>query len=660
MAGNEIKSEMMRGHIDTFILLSLVDSDKDSNEIKTAIEEKSENKLTVKQGTFYSAMQRLVKQNFIKEYRSSAVDGIRRKYYSLTEKGKKSLDKNREEWNKSKALIDNIIDSPSEPEKPQPPVMKIEFDEFDEFKQLADVNAKDYNFETPDDDDGYLDRIGEEVLNDLNDELQALNEENTQDTEKSYDIDVDTDNENATSFYDDILPPDDSELMTDTSDEVLNVSDNSENSYNNAYTNTDADEVNDDSMPDLLDEDAVPSEETIVYDFELSQENEENAPEELTSDDEEQITTEIDETENIEKSQINSEENYSENLYSESVKEEPEETSSDKTNNEFIDRIEDKPNELYRQNNDFIAENEVSGKDDSLYVEDGKPTNRREYKSILGKLFPKQEEEFETKPHAELNTTTAKQIDFDEYAERSQGDEKTYEDYDEKSEIESGNFSSDKNNAFDEERSFEPREIKQEQYNKNNQQRPAEKTVEKDSSQSSDYDFSDLYKMAKNEGFKVRTSLSTNEFNGNGIFLNKLNFHASLLFYILLFVEMLVLNFALSGILNWSFTVKAIIAGVPAALPIIMLAMYVISPRRKVREISQFRDAITVFLIVTFQLIIIDLCVALFMEVDFNNIKEVLAYIVVPFILIINIPLFAIVKYTLLDTGRYFDESKNK
>ena len=194
MAGNEIKSEMMRGHIDTFILLSLVDSDKDSNEIKTSIEEKSENKLTVKQGTFYSAMQRLVKQNYIKEYRSSAVDGIRRKYYSLTEKGKKSLEKNREEWNKSKELIDNIIESPSEPEKSQPQITKIEFDEFDEFKKLADTNAKDYNFETPEDDDGYLDRIGEEVLNDLNDELNAINEENESDTEKTYDIDVDTDN----------------------------------------------------------------------------------------------------------------------------------------------------------------------------------------------------------------------------------------------------------------------------------------------------------------------------------------------------------------------------------------------------------------------------------------------------------------------------------
>ncbi len=652
MAGNEIKSEMMRGHIDTFILLSLIDSDKDSNEIKTSIEEKSENKLTVKQGTFYSAMQRLVKQNFIKEYRSSAVDGIRRKYYSLTEKGKKSLEKNREEWNKSKELIDNIIDTPSEPEKSQPQLTKIEFDEFDEFKKLADTNAKDYNFETPEDDDGYLDRIGEEVLNDLNDELNAINEEKESDAEKTYDIDVDTDNENATSFYDDILPPDDSELLTDASDEVLDISDDNENTGDN-------NESNDDSLPDLSDEDATPDEDTIVYDFELPQENEENTPDELTSDDEEQITSEITDTENIEKSQMIPEENCSAEKSDSETDKEIDEISNEESSDEIVEKTEEKPNDPNSRHNDLILENESNGKDDSLYVEDGKPTNRREYKSILGKLFPKQEEETETKSQSELKTISAKQIDFDEYSEQSLDDEKTYEDYDENSEIERGNFSSDENTDFNSEKSFTSREIRQEQNSRINQHKTTAKPVEKDTVQSSDYDFSDLYKMAKNEGFKVRTSLSTNEFNGNGIFLNKLNFHASLLFYILLFVEMLVLNFALSGILKWSFTVKAIIAGVPAALPVIMLAMYIISPRRKVREISQFRDAITVFLIVTFQLIIIDLCVALFVEVDFNNIKEVLAYIVVPFILIINIPLFAIVKYTLLDTGRYFDEGDN-
>ena len=85
----DLNGDMIRGHIDTIILLSLVDGDKDSNEIRKNIEDRSDNKFSVKQGTFYSAMQRLVKQSLIKEYRSSATDGIRRKYFSLTEKGEK-------------------------------------------------------------------------------------------------------------------------------------------------------------------------------------------------------------------------------------------------------------------------------------------------------------------------------------------------------------------------------------------------------------------------------------------------------------------------------------------------------------------------------------------------------------------------------------------
>ncbi len=88
----DLNGDMIRGHIDTIILLSLVDGDKDSNEIRKNIEERSDNKFSVKQGTFYSAMQRLVKQSLIKEYRSSATDGIRRKYFSLTEKGEKLVE----------------------------------------------------------------------------------------------------------------------------------------------------------------------------------------------------------------------------------------------------------------------------------------------------------------------------------------------------------------------------------------------------------------------------------------------------------------------------------------------------------------------------------------------------------------------------------------
>lgn len=618
MAGNEIKGEMIRGHVDTFILLSLSNGDKDSNEIKEAIEERSDNKFTVKQGTFYSAMQRLVKQNFIKEYRSSASDGIRRKYYSLTEKGKKSLEKNREEWTKSKEIIDNLIDTPQQPQTEKVVVPEVK-DEFDEFKKFAEQNASDYTFFAPDNsDDSYLDRLGSEVLSDLNAELDSLKSEEelngapdaaTEQTEKTDD---------APDFAD-LLPPDESEFVTDASDDDIA----SEGLY--------ADTANEDEL----------TEDKFVYDFELPEQKPEVVEDEIEETVEETETpldndvesdNSVDKkddspvSENIENSSIKSEENY---YYYETVSDEkanePEENHTEQ--NAVKSEQPDKRPDVRKDDRD---------KDDSLYIEDGAPTNRREYKTILSRLFPKNDEP-ETKPTNETQSEN-RQIDFEEYTvSRNENDDKhEYENY----------------GKIEEEPDEKP-DV--------SEQRPSsrvyrnEKSAEENVSGQNEYDFSDLQKMAKIEGFKVRTSASTNKFNGNGIFINKLNFHSSLLSYGIFFIEMLVLNFALSGVLGWSLGAKALIVGIPALLPLVLFVIYLVSPKRKIREATQFKDAITVFLIITFQLMIVDLCVALFFEVDFNNIKEVLSFIVIPFVIIFNIPLFPIVKYSLLGNGSYFD-----
>lgn len=614
MAGNEIKGEMIRGHVDTFILLSLCNGDKDSNEIKEAIEERSDNKFTVKQGTFYSAMQRLVKQNFIKEYRSSAADGIRRKYYSLTEKGKKSLEKNREEWTKSKELIDNLIDTPQQQPQTEKVIIPEVKDEFDEFKKFAEQNAPDYTFLAPDDsDDSYLDRLGSEVLNDLNDELDSLKS-----GDEGTDVpDVATESDDETPDFTTLLPPDENELVIDASDDDIAA----EGLY--------ADTAGEDEL----------TEDKFVYDFELPEQKPEiveSEPGEISTDSDTTNETYIDEkegivqSENIENSSINTEENHSdyENVSDNDDKKtaEPEENLTEQ--NVVKNEQSDEQTSVKKDDRE---------KDDSLYIEDGAPTNRREYKTILGKLFPKNDEP-ETKPTNEVQDEN-RQIDFDEYStsKNANNDKIGYDDYEEVDD-----------KPDDTVGASEPQ--------------PAariyqtEKIAEENGSRSSDYDFSDLYKMAKIEGFKVRTSASTNKFNGNGIFINKLNFHSSLLFYGIFFIEMLVLNFALAGALGWSLGAKALIVGIPAILPLILFVIYLVSPKRKIREVTQFKDAITVFLIITFQLMIVDLCVALFLEVDFNNIKEVLSFIVIPFIIMFNIPLFPIVKYSLLGSGSYFDQ----
>lgn len=625
MADNEIKGGMMRGHIDTIILLSLVDGDKDSNDIRDAIEEKSDNKYSVKQGTFYSAMQRLVKQNYIKEYRSSAVDGIRRKYYSLTAKGKSSLDKNREEWNKSKELIDNLIETPSEQPKVQENKPTTIADEFDAFKQFADKNASDFEFSSPDASDDYIDRLGEEVLNDLNDELNSIAEENAEKTENSdaeqsvYDNVDDAEKDEKTEEPE--VPevaevteiPEKTteitdELITDADDEIPTEYDNFDEFKEDSYSY-------DFELPE--EESADEAEEETSEEIELTPETEEVYPEQEILEEPENVVKEtpVEVTENIEKEQVYE----SENIIKSS--ENTEETTIIPTEKTIEVAEEVKPEKTEETN------------DDMLYVEEGKPTNSRDYKSLLGRLFPKDEEK---KPE---NAYAEKQMNFDDYdektAETEESDEETY--YSE---------------ADDNNEKIVSREKTDDKYDYS----AIEKTPRVERTSNGDYDFSDLYALANKEGFKVRTSFSTNKNNDGNILINKLNFHAALLLYAILFVEMAVLNFSLSGLLGWSDTAKAIIASSLALYTVVTLIMYAISPKRKVKEITSFKDAIEVSLIIVFQLVIIILCVALFCEVDFNNVKEVLSFIVLPFILCINLPLFPILKYSLLGSGKYFDK----
>ncbi len=629
MADNEIKGGMMRGHIDTIILLSLVDGDKDSNDIRDAIEEKSDNKYSVKQGTFYSAMQRLVKQNYIKEYRSSAVDGIRRKYYSLTTKGKSSLDKNREEWNKSKELIDNLIETPSEQPKVQENKPTTIADEFDAFKQFADKNASDFEFSSPDASDDYIDRLGEEVLSDLNDELNSIAEENAEKTENSdaeqsvYDNVDDAEKDEKTEEPEIPEVPEvteipektteiNDELITDADDEIPTEYDNFDEFKEDSYSY-------DFELPEEEpeEESADEAEEETSEEIELTPETEEVYPEQEILEEPENVVEEtpVEVTENIEKEQVYESENI---IKSSENTEETTIIPTEKT----IEVVEEAKPEKTEETND-----------DMLYVEEGKPTNSRDYKSLLGRLFPKDEEK---KPE---NAYAEKQMNFDDYdektAETEESDEETY--YSE---------------ADDNNEKIVSREKTDDKYDYS----AIEKTPRVERTSNGDYDFSDLYALANKEGFKVRTSFSTNKNNDGNILINKLNFHAALLLYAILFVEMAVLNFSLSGLLGWSDTAKAIIASSLALYTVVTLIMYAISPKRKVKEITSFKDAIEVSLIIVFQLVIIILCVALFCEVDFNNVKEVLSFIVLPFILCINLPLFPILKYSLLGSGKYFDK----
>ena len=78
--------EKTRNQTDGLILYILSKGLRHIDELKQIIDEKFS---TVKIGTLYSIITRLKTQKYITETRASSVDGSRRKYFSLTDLGRK-------------------------------------------------------------------------------------------------------------------------------------------------------------------------------------------------------------------------------------------------------------------------------------------------------------------------------------------------------------------------------------------------------------------------------------------------------------------------------------------------------------------------------------------------------------------------------------------
>lgn len=114
MEQKAISSDLIRGHIDTIILHTLLSSDKHAQQISDAIEEKSQNQYKINQATLYSSLKRLETLKFATSYWNDA-DGGRRKFFKLTADGKNYVDENLSSWSYSRSVIDKLMDCQPEP-----------------------------------------------------------------------------------------------------------------------------------------------------------------------------------------------------------------------------------------------------------------------------------------------------------------------------------------------------------------------------------------------------------------------------------------------------------------------------------------------------------------------------------------------------------------
>ncbi len=94
----EIDRELLRGSINLLILRLLTQRDMYGYEMIQEASRRSENAFLFKEGTIYPALHQLQRQGYLRSQWRTAESGRKRKYYSLTAKGRKSAKERQESW----------------------------------------------------------------------------------------------------------------------------------------------------------------------------------------------------------------------------------------------------------------------------------------------------------------------------------------------------------------------------------------------------------------------------------------------------------------------------------------------------------------------------------------------------------------------------------
>ena len=100
---------MIYGYTDGIVLKCLMEQDSYGYEINNAILRKSDQKYELKEATLYTTYHRLEKQGYVTSYWGMQSAGARRRYYSITEKGKEYFHDSIKKWEEMKRLLDSLL-----------------------------------------------------------------------------------------------------------------------------------------------------------------------------------------------------------------------------------------------------------------------------------------------------------------------------------------------------------------------------------------------------------------------------------------------------------------------------------------------------------------------------------------------------------------------
>lgn len=104
-----ISADTLRGYTDTIILTQLMKRDSYGYEINKTVQQRTGGKYEFKEATLYTAFKRLGQNGLITSYWGEEGQGARRRYYKITEEGKKQWEERSREWQEIRALLDALL-----------------------------------------------------------------------------------------------------------------------------------------------------------------------------------------------------------------------------------------------------------------------------------------------------------------------------------------------------------------------------------------------------------------------------------------------------------------------------------------------------------------------------------------------------------------------
>lgn len=105
-----ISADLLRGYTDAVILRRLAKEDGYGYQISKQVSNISNGRLEMKEATLYTAFRRLEGAGFIRSYWGDEMVGARRRYYSITEEGKRKLEEEVLAWHETREVLNKLLE----------------------------------------------------------------------------------------------------------------------------------------------------------------------------------------------------------------------------------------------------------------------------------------------------------------------------------------------------------------------------------------------------------------------------------------------------------------------------------------------------------------------------------------------------------------------